>query len=133
MLDGIKPVKRDHVLTNEHYEKFLKSREEVLAKKEIPRNFDAKVSLIASLAIKKGDLLGTDAEYFLNIFKLRNADLQRILKHNRSPEKARSALIRAVGNHELSCLLAGTNHWLDKIGRPDLKLTFDEVLDIILK
>lgn len=127
---GLSAVQREKPMTAKEYADFLRSRKASPKKRSLP--FDKKLSEIASLAVKRGSPLGTEAEHFVNLFKLRG--MKEFLEREYSdPSERREALIRNVGEGHLKRELHGVNDWLEKLKRPELKLTFDEVIDMILK
>jgi hypothetical protein len=122
---GAKPVPREKPLAPKEYAKFLET---------LPRaakDFGEKITAIARLAINERDSRRVGAQWFITLCGRRA--LKPLYKESYpNPSERRAALIESLAEHHLKNRLIEINEWLENKGHPELQLTFDELIDMIL-
>ncbi|MFA4855269.1 MAG: hypothetical protein WC634_01610 [archaeon] len=121
-------------MTSEEYKKWLESRLPAKLQAVKPLTRPEKANELSLLAIRKGKAIGRGPSSFVNFIQYRRTLKKNLEFHHPDPAERRKAFISAVGGKdEIERACKGINQWAEKMERPDLKLTFDEMIDLILK
>ena len=121
-------------LTSEEYKKWLESRLPAKLQAVKPLTLPEKANELSLLAIRKGKAIGRGPSSFVNFIQYRRTLKKNLEFHHPDPAERRKGFISAVGGeYEIKAACNDINQWTEEVGRPDLKLTFDEMIDLILK